>query len=161
MCNITVYVKSLDGFSHMSDITWIMRYKISLCIPCKRDIWGKKQKCLTIRKLFRTKKKISWTDAVSKEWLLLTVILHNNAIIVSRLDIGYGEQRVVKKKKKTAGFLEWGAGTIMYHFLRRIVMGEGITGGKWRGHNSLLVIIHVNFSLCIRDAQLILILLFL
>lgn len=104
MCNITVYVKSLDGFSHMSDITWIMRYKISLCIPCKRDIWGKKQKCLTIRKLFRTKKKISWTDAVSKEWLLLTVILHNNAIIVSRLDIGYGEQRVVKKKKKDCRF---------------------------------------------------------
>lgn len=34
---------------------------------------------------------------VSKEWLLLTVILHNNAIIVNRLDIGYGEQRVVKK----------------------------------------------------------------
>lgn len=41
---------------------------------------------------------------VSKEWLLLTVILHNNAIIVNRLDIGYGEQRVVKKM--TAGFLE-------------------------------------------------------
>ena len=49
---------------------------------------------------------------------------------------------------------------MMYHFLR-IVMGERIIGGTWRGHNSLLVIIHVNFSLCIKDAQLILILLFL
>ena len=47
---------------------------------------------------------------------------------------------------------------MMYHFLRRVVMGEKIIGGKWRGHNSLLVIIHVNFSLCIKDAQLILIL---
>lgn len=159
MYNITVCVKSLDGFSHMSDITWIMLYKnITLYTMQKWPLGGKNRSAWPFESYSRQKKIISWTDAVSKEWLLLTVILHNNAIIVSRLDIGYGEQRVVKKM--TADFLEWGTGTMMYHFLR-IVMRERIIGGKWRGHNSLLVIIHVNFSLCIKDAQLILILLFL
>ena len=52
MYNITACVKSLDGFSHMSDITWIMLYKNITLDTMQSDLWGEKHKYLTIRMLF-------------------------------------------------------------------------------------------------------------